>query len=113
MSSPLPIDATFENLRVSRQHIERFVRSALDVMRKAKKEHGEVFARMGITGTGQAPNYRIEDASGRPLFAIDGANHQVWPEDGRFEGAGNWSTASMSFHDVEVILRSLTGYRGK
>ena len=112
MSNPLPKDATFKDLKTPRDSTERFVRNVLGVMGKAQKEHGPILVRMGVTGTGQAPNYRVEDPTGRPIFAIDGANHQPWPEGESFEGSENWSSASMLYEDVEEILRSITGYKG-
>ena len=105
-------DATFDDLRVSPNQAERFLRNVLEVMRTAQKTQSEVRARMGTTGTGQAPNYRLEDTSGWPFLAIDGANHQPWPEGESFEGAENWSSVTASYEDVEKMLRSMTGYKG-
>lgn len=112
MAKILPNDATFEDLRTSPNQAERFLRKVLGVMGNARKAHREVRARMGTTGTGQAPNYRLEDPNGRPLLAIDGANHQPWPEGESFEGAENWSSVTASYEDVEQLLRSMTGYKG-
>ena len=110
MPPPLPKDATFKDLRTPRVETERFLRNVIGVMHKAQKEHGPIMVRMGITGTGQAPNYRIEDPDGQPLQAIDGATHAPWPEDARFSGSDNWSSAAMSRGDVEDILSSMSGY---
>ncbi len=112
MAKVLPDDATFKDLRIPPNQAERFLRNVLGVMRKAQKAEGEVRVRMGTTGTGQAPNYRFEDSDGRPFMAIDGANHQLWPEGSVFEGPDNWSSAAASYEDVETMLRSLTGYKG-
>ncbi len=112
MPSALPKDATFKDLRTTRGNAERFLRNVLGLMGKVQKDHGEIVVRMGTTGTGQAPNYRIEDPTGVPIFAVDGANHQQWPEGERFEGSENWSSATMTYKDVQEILRSITGYTG-
>ena len=112
MAKALSKDATFTDLRSSPQKAERFVRKVLGVLGKARKAHGDVRVRMGTTGSGLAPNYRVEEPSGRPLFAIDGANHLPWPEGKSFEGQENWSTITMSQGEVEEVLRALTGYKG-
>ncbi len=92
--------------------MERFLRKVLGVIRKAQRDNGEIFVRMGTTGTGQAPNYRVEEPTGSPIFAVDGANHETWPEGESFEGSENWSSATMSLSDVEAMLRSITGFEG-
>ena len=112
MAKILPEDATFDDLRGSPNQAERFLRNVLEVMRKAQKTQSEVRARMGTRGTGQAPNYRLEDPNGRPFLAIDGANHQPWPEGESFERSENWSSVNASYEDVEKMLRSMTGYKG-
>lgn len=109
MKLTLPKDFTLDELTTPRGDSERFARNVLGVMSKARKEHGPVSVRFGITGTGQAPNYRIEDADGLPLFAIDGANHQTWPDGERFEGRDTWSTASMSYEDVQSAIGMFAG----
>ena len=111
MPLQLPRNATFENLKATRSESERFLRNVIGVMRRAQKEHGPVITRMGVTGTGQAPNYRLELPGGKALLAINGANHERWPEGEPFDGPDNWSSACMALEDVEDILASLTGYK--
>ena len=111
MANTLSADATFNDLRLPPRLAERFVRKVLGVMRAAQKSHGQIKVRMGTTGTGVAPNYRFEETDGRPLVAIDGANHQPWPDGASFGGSENWSKLTMSYGEVEEVLRALTGYK--
>ncbi len=111
MTTALPADATLHDLRSSPAERVAFARKVLGVMHKAKA-HGTVVMRMGITGTGQEPNYRLEDASGTPFLALDGANHHPWPEGSNFGDPRNWSTVTMSYEDVGNVIRSITGYKG-
>lgn len=111
MPGALPTDATLQDLRSTPAETVAFARKVLGVMHTARRDHGTVVMRMGVTGTGQQPNYRLEDASGSPLLAIDGANHQPWPEGARFEGPENWSKATMSYEAVENVIASITGYK--
>ena len=112
MAKLLPTDATFRELRTSSAQAERFVRRVLGIMGEAQKAHGALTARMGTTGTGIAPNYRFENESGRPVFAVDGATHVPWPEGESFDGTENWSSATMTYAEIQSILRALTGYTG-
>ncbi len=110
MLSPLPKNATLNDLRSSPKQIVSFARSALGVFKKVQKEHGVIVARIGVTGTGKLPNYRFETAAGQPLVAIDGANHRPWAEDANFAGSENWSTATMTYEDIESVISTHTGY---
>jgi hypothetical protein len=74
------------------------------------KEQGEISLRLGVTGTGQIPNYRIENAEGIPILAVDGATHEEWPEHIGFGGSSTWSQATMSRQEVEDLLGELRGF---
>lgn len=112
MPTALAQDATLRDVLPSLPNPESFVRQVVGVMHEAAKEHGEIVVRLGITGTGKAPNYRIEDAnSGAPLIALDGANHQRWPDGENFSAATNWSSAAMTKDEVAKLLGELRGRR--
>jgi len=91
---------------------ETFVRAVIGIMHGAAKEHGDIVIRMGTTGTGKLPNYRIEAASTlEPIQAIDGNGHKPWTGAEDFTGPANWSTATMTRTDVEDVLIGITGYK--
>ncbi len=111
MKTSLSQDATLRDVLPSLDNPENFVRQALGVMHDATKEHGSVVMRLGITGTGRAPNYRLENAeTGDPIMALDGANHRRWPDGEIFLAAPNWSTAVMSKDAVANLLGEIRGY---
>ncbi|TCJ37389.1 hypothetical protein E0504_20350 [Parafrankia sp. BMG5.11] len=93
-------------MKLPKAEAERFLRRTLGVMSKLR-EHGNIVLRIGTTGTGVAPNYRIEIKDGDHIVAIDGANHQPWPEGSTFDGAENWSTATMTYADVQGALAAV------
>ena len=92
---------------------ESFIRKVLGVMLQHKRSQGPVVVRLGITGTGQAPNYLIESETGKSIAAIDGANHEPWPEEARFEGFENWSTATMSEQDLMELIGEIRPFAPK
>ncbi len=106
----LATDATLRDLLSRLADPDAFVSRTFGVMHKAAKTYGDVRMRLGITGTGQYPNYRIEDADGQPLMAINGANHEPWPEGETFDGAGTWSQASMTKQEVESLLGEIRNF---
>jgi hypothetical protein len=110
MAGTLPPDVTLRDLGSTLADPRQFVASVRAVMRRYAKTHGTVVVRLGITGKGQLPNYRIEHAgSGTPICAIDGNSHREWPEGADFRAPGNWSTATMTYDEVEELLRAIIG----
>jgi hypothetical protein len=53
-------DATIADVLATLARAESYVRGMLENMYECKREHGNAVARIGITGGGVAPNYRIE-----------------------------------------------------
>ena len=112
MSKALPKDATLHDVLPSLDKPESFVRQVVGVLHEATKGHGNIVMRLGVTGTGQAPNYRIEHAAGgAPIMAFDGANHKPWPDGENFSSASNWSEAVMTKDEVANLLGAIRGYR--
>ena len=80
--------------------------------------------RIGITGTGKAPNYKIEEPNVAvtlivrshpiemtmtPARTFDGRNHREMTEHDDHERHGeNWSTDAMSFAELKALLSSLS-----
>lgn len=112
MPESLPKNATLRDLLSSLDKPESFVRQVVGVMHEAAKEYGEIIMRLGITGTGRAPNYRIERAEGgAPVMALDGANHKRWADGENFAAAANWSSDIMTKDEVANLLGEIRGYR--
>ncbi len=99
-------DVTLRDLRTTLSDQEMFVAKALHVLRRELKNHPDVRLRLGITGGGRAPNYRVE-ANNEILFPIDGSQHERWEEGYRFSEPDNWSEKTMSFQEVEQLLREI------
>ena len=105
MPSKLPSNATVRDVLNTLGNADRFVSSVYGVMHRATKVHGPVVMRLGITGIGRIPNYRLEQvSSGEPVVALDGATHEPWPDGVDFTGMDNWSSATMSTVQVRDLL---------
>lgn len=111
---------------------EEYLRRMLDNMYKYKKEHGSAAVRIGVTGTGRAPNYRIEpDDYGKKLDEqLEEIDYLKWLNVERhkyytaFNGLShrrmnlrihdfrdlNWTIKAMELKDVAKLLGELRGY---
>lgn len=107
MSYVISSNATLHDVVGTHFNIDQFVALVFDTMRKAKKEHGPVVIRLGVTGAGKLPNFRLDAVSGAWKSAFDGVTRQPFdPGDNEV----NWSTEVMHFNDVEALLRKLRNY---
>ncbi len=113
MKPGLPPDATLRTIAGRLADAEGFVSQAYAVINRAWKDHGDVVMRLGITGTGKAPNYRIETASFVPILPVDGNNHKPWQDDSDFTSPQNWSSNAMSKAEVGDLLREIRSFPRK
>lgn len=107
----LPRTSTLRSIRPLLADDSSFIGRAFDVLRRVERDHGggSLLLRVGITGTGQYPNYRIDDLDGLAIAAIDGGSHQRWPGQDASDAATNWSDAAMTLTEVRVLLAEVRG----
>jgi hypothetical protein len=100
-----------------------YVRGVLENLHFATRKHGSVFVRLGITGTGQYPHYRIDSLERRKgvfddrehdhfmaLEAYNGRNHRPLVREGEEVDIlrdEHWSTRGMAHPDVQALFRSV------
>ena len=106
MRKQLSADVTLWDVRASLKDEDKYVREALQTLRKERAAHPDVALRLGITGTGAVPNYRVE-ADGVALYAMDGATNSRWPAGFDFSNPENWSEKTMTFSEVEDVLKAI------
>lgn len=123
MSAILALDSTLADVLATLAKPENCVRGMLENLYACKRELGNATARIGITGGGVAPNYRIEFEHEEPplgfpgfksgtVGVFDGRNHKLieWINDiAQEEGTTpvkdeHWSNHAMSLEDVAVFL---------
>jgi hypothetical protein len=126
MATILPPDATLPDVLATLAKAEHYVRGMLENLYECKREHGSATARIGITGGGIAPHYRIDYSGPENKFniknavfgAFDGRNHKIidWIEEaGQLDGSvlknEHWSTRSMSIRDVAAFLGQIRNFK--
>jgi hypothetical protein len=102
----IPSNATISNILSTLSNPDRFVAHALDVMRQTEKQRSSACVmRLGVTGGGVLPNFRVDAADGTwTAGAFDGVSFKSFPLG---SDDGNWSTRSLATNEVEAILASL------
>ena len=108
MPRKLPSDATLEWVWPHLAHQTEYVSGLLHKMKQCTKENGTAFVRIGVTGTGQKPYYRIFSRNPESRFEIIYGsfydNHQEL-ENG-FAATNNWSSSNMSVELVEQFYKA-------
>jgi hypothetical protein len=109
----IPQDSTIATVWTRLTYQRRYVAGVLVAMRKCLSSHGNASVRIGITGSGQKPYYRIFATSDDGVEEIFGSyydNHE--PLENAFAQTYNWSRASMTFKELEDFFAAQTGYAG-
>jgi hypothetical protein len=134
MTAALTQDSIITDVLATLASPESYVRGMLENMYACKREHGNAAARIGITGGGVAPNYRIEyEHEAYPLrigakgfFKVgivgvfDGRNHKMikWIDDIAQENGipvqdEHWSCRVMSLDDAAALLGTIRKAKGR
>jgi hypothetical protein len=104
LESNATIASIWDRLADSRLYAARVYQNG----RRCENEHGNANIRIGITGSGQKPCYRVS------YFDSSGAS-KVWgsfwdmgdPLDGQQIDSENWSSASMALSELKDLLEAL------
>jgi hypothetical protein len=78
----LPPDATINDVLSTLTKPVEYLSRVYARMNAAQKAHEGVVVRIGVRGTGQIPNYRIDHAgeSGQSMTAFDGQTHKPFTD---------------------------------
>jgi hypothetical protein len=82
-----------------------YVAGALNKARLCNKENGNALVRIGVTGSGQKPCYRV---SFRNLSGTEAIFGSYWdthaPLDNEHAINTNWSTETMTYEEVHALM---------
>ena len=105
--SELPSDAVLDDVLATLHKPEEYVRIVLDNLYKCEREHASCTMRLGITGEGKAPYYRIDYED------EDGSKGLFGSFAGKVAGQGietheeTWSSKAMTKDEVTSVLGRL------
>ena len=112
MMQKIPHNNTIADIVGSLSKPEEYVRGVVGHLSECHIETGRngAYVRIGITGRGIVPNYRIEmppldEGSGyMPTWkAFRGSNHKILVDENILTDE-NWSNKSMSYHETRTLL---------
>ena len=110
----IPFNSTIKTVWDLLVHPREYTSGVLGYMRECRREHGNAHVRIGITGSGQKPYYRIFSTADDGQERIFGSFYDNRdPLENEFAETKNWSIQSMDFQQVEDFLAEKTGYTGK
>jgi hypothetical protein len=100
----------------------KYVRGVFGNMIDFRKEHGDAFVRIGTTGRGIYPHYRVEaelspyqiDDEWDPVknfTAFNGKNHKKLDWEWPIVRGHNWSAETMNCDEVQQLLGSLRNFK--
>jgi hypothetical protein len=111
MPTAISNDASIADIAPTLKDGAVFAAQVLHRMTQERKSHGPVVARIGITGKGVIPNFRIDTVSGEPIKSYDGQSYEPFSEINTYDK--NWSTASMTFEEVRELVAKMRGIKLK
>jgi hypothetical protein len=82
-----------------------YVAGTLHKAKLCRDKHGNSFVKIGVTGTGQKPCYRVFFKTEEGVEEIFGSywdTHQ--PLDNEHAVSENWSTAAMTYEEVYALM---------
>lgn len=122
----LPTNVSIPDVLQTLARPEHYVRGILEILHECRREHGNATVRIGVTGDGIAPHYRIDFRMPENVLGIangifgafDGRSHKLirWiddssQEDGSVLQANHWSTRSMTIDEVATYLGQIRGFK--
>ena len=106
MADQLRTDATFLHLDWTPNKAMSFLGRVQTGMIKFARPNREVVVRMALSGDGAVPDYRFETDDGEHLLTVTGSKHKPSAQ-GDVPGEQAWSTATMSFYEVNDAIMDL------
>ena len=108
----IPDDATIASVIDSIDNPEGYLRGVIGNMVHVRNEHGSAVVRIGVTGRGIYPHYRVSpgDKSEALLYelmelvAYRGSNHENLKWDLTQLRGPHWSTREMTWDEVRELL---------
>jgi hypothetical protein len=115
MPPKIPADSTVATVWPHLAHPRQYVAGIRHKMMTCAKSHGNAFVRIGITGTGQMPCYRIFHQAGEQraetIYGSYWDTHDPLEKEDAVNA--NWSTASMSFEEIDALLKEKINWKKK
>jgi hypothetical protein len=88
-----------------------YVANIRHLMTQAEKAHGPVAVRLGVTGQGLYPSFRLETLDGEFIESYGGQTFR--PFGALNTHLENWSSKSAALHEVTELLTKMRNIKSK
>ncbi|WP_244480968.1 hypothetical protein [Methylobacterium sp. Leaf102] len=105
MPKKIAPDSTIATVWPHLVHQRSYVAGVLNKVRLCNKEHGNAFVKIGVTGSGQKPCYRVfhlEADGSETIFGSYWDMHDTLENEHALNA--NWSIAAMSYEEVHALM---------
>jgi hypothetical protein len=110
----LAADATLVTERHRIKDLDNYLRIVFGHMRSCQNKHGNAHLRIGVLGSGAAPNHKVVHDAGDKEISYGAYSGEHAFTDVEVQEGVTWSSARMSYADVEALFSEVRGYnRGK
>lgn len=105
MPKKILADSTIATVWPHLTHQRDYVAGALNKARLCNKAHGNAFIKIGVTGSGQKPCYRVFYKTANGSEEIFGSYWDMHdPLENEHAINTNWSTAAMTYEEVHALM---------
>jgi hypothetical protein len=105
-------DSTLADVAATMKNADVYVANIWHLMKRAGGEANRpVAVRVGVTGKGLHPSFRLETLDGKFIESYDGQTFRPFEE--RNSHLENWSSKSAASHEVKELLEKMRNIKSK
>ena len=106
-TNAIPSDSTIKSIWHQLEKPDVFTADVMGRMHGLRPRGLGLVVRIGVTGTGKRPNYRVEDVTEAiASVAYNGDNHEPFPADEQVASSKTWSSASMTYLELADLRKT-------
>lgn len=105
MSEKIPANSTVASIWTRLTNQRDYVAGVRHKAERCRKVHGNAYVKIGVTGSGQKPCYRVSYMTADGAEKIFGSYWDMHePLDNERAVNTNWSTAAMTFQEIHTLM---------
>ena len=110
----IPSNSTFSSIVRTLDKPEAQIRQILEVMIPCRRQHGNAHVRIGVTGEGKQPYFKIFSVATDGSHDTYGTFYGPTRQDDSWQAqVGAWSSASSSVEEIQELLGQVRGFGGR
>jgi len=111
MAKIMEKDATLAEVAATIKNADHYIANIRHLMIQSQKAHGLLAVRVGITGQGLHPSFRLETSDGTFIESYDGQTFRPFGD--LKTHLENWSSNRSTLDEVTKLLKKMRNIRSK